>query len=251
MKGRRLEGPAKDEMDVRPTSDRAREALFSILQSWPKGAFVDLFGGTGAVALEAHSRGFAPVSCVEAHPRPFLLKNLERGGVSLVRKDAEKLGPTAFRDLSVVFADPPYDKSAGLWTRMASTLRPWLAHGGVLAWETDDRTELVQPEGWRLVDTRAYGMARFHFFEGDKGLEGNYLHILRGAPGEPGKAADHGISGRRHGRLTQTGDARRPRPKGWPPSTRSAASRPLCNEPRCPAGPSLRSIAAGGQQNGR
>ena len=112
-----------------------------------------------------------------------------------------------------------------------------------------------------------------------KGLERNYLLILRGAPGEPGryqyvlrigeadtkKAADHGISGIRHRRVTQTGDAHRPRPKGWPPSARPVSSRPLCNEPRCPAGPSfsvsplairetwgyLRCIAAGGQQNGR
>ena len=137
-----------------------------------------------------------------------------------------------------------------------------------------------------------------------KGLERNYLLILRGAPGEPGgyqyvlrigeadtkKAADHGISGIRHGRVTQTGPAsigavhrtalpqstalrrrrsRRPRPKGSNspvdccfPSARPATSRPLCNEPRCPAGPSfsvsplairetwgyLRGIAAGGQR---
>ena len=166
LKGRRLEGPAKHELDVRPTSDRAREALFSILQRWPDGAFVDLFGGTGAVALEAHSRGFGPVTCVEADPQAFLFKNMKLGGVGLVRRNVEKLGPGAFRNVSVVFADPPYEKSAGLWTRVAPMLRPWLKEDGVLAWETDERAELVPLDAWRLVEARRYGTARFHFFEG-------------------------------------------------------------------------------------
>ena len=53
LKGRRLEGPAPGDLRIRPTSDRAREALFSILQTRPPGAFLDLFAGTGAVGLEA------------------------------------------------------------------------------------------------------------------------------------------------------------------------------------------------------
>jgi len=66
LKGRRLVAPPPGDLRVRPTSDRAREALFSILQRWPQGPFLDLCAGTGAVGLEAHSRGYAPVVCLEA-----------------------------------------------------------------------------------------------------------------------------------------------------------------------------------------
>ena len=166
IKGRRLEGPAKGELDVRPTADRAREALFSILQAWPRGAFVDLFSGTGAMALEAYSRGYGPVTCVEAKPQSFLLKNLQHGGVELLSKDVLKLKPEAFTGLAVVFSDPPYERSGELWEKLADQIRPWLAKGGVLVWETDERTQLAVKPGWGLVETRRYGTARFHFLEG-------------------------------------------------------------------------------------
>ena len=165
LKGRRLEGPLKGVLEVRPTSDRAREALFSILLRWPMGTFVDLFAGTGAVALEAHSRGYAPVVCVEAKPQPFLHRNLELGGVSLIPKDAARLRGDAFRDVSVIFADPPYERSAEVWAKLAPLINPWLAEGGVLVWETDARTDLPPQTDWRLVEVREYGTARFHFMD--------------------------------------------------------------------------------------
>lgn len=166
MKGRRLEGPAEGGLDVRPTSDRAREALFSILQAWPGGAFVDLFSGTGAVALEAFSRGYGPVTCVEGKPQPFLLKNLSRGGITLLSRDVLTLKPESFAAISVLFSDPPYLRSEALWTKLSARLRPWLAQGGVLVWETDERTELGAMPGWELMEARRYGNARFHFLEG-------------------------------------------------------------------------------------
>ncbi len=166
LKGRRLEGPAKGELDVRPTADRAREALFSILQAWPIGPFVDLFSGTGAVALEAHSRGYGPVTCVEAKPRPFLLRNLKNGGVNILSKDVLKLSPETFSGVSVVFSDPPYERSAEFWGKLAAQIRPWMAKDGILVWETDERTELDLKPGWELTETRRYGTARFHFLEG-------------------------------------------------------------------------------------
>lgn len=165
LKGHRLEGPAKGELEVRPTADRAREALFSILQAWPAGPFVDLFSGTGAVALEAYSRGYGPVTCVEARPSPFLLKNLKYCEVTLLSKDVLKLGPEAFTGAAVVFSDPPYERSAELWGKLADRIRPWMAKGGVLVWETDERTELAGQPGWEPVETRRYGTTRFHFLE--------------------------------------------------------------------------------------
>lgn len=166
LKGRRLETPGKDSLDVRPTADRGREALFSILQAWPVGSLVDLFSGTGAVALEAYSRGYAPVTCVEAKPQPFLLKNLKYGDVNLLPKDVLKLNSDTFSEVAVVFSDPPYERSDELWGKLAAQIRPWLAQGGVLVWETDERTDLGLQPGWKLIETRRYGTAKFHFWEG-------------------------------------------------------------------------------------
>ncbi len=166
LKGRRLEGPAKGELDVRPTADRAREALFSILQAWPVGSFVDLFSGTGTVALEAYSRGYGPVTCVEAKPQAFLLKNLKYGNVNLLPKDVLKLASGTFSEVAVIFSDPPYEQSEELWEKLAAQIRPWMAKGGVLVWETDERTDLALKPGWEPIETRRYGTARFHFLEG-------------------------------------------------------------------------------------
>lgn len=166
MKGRRLEGPEPGKLGVRPTADRPREALFSILQAWPVGSFVDLFSGTGAVALEAYSRGYAPVTAVEALPQPFLRKNLSHGNIALLAKDVLALGPDSFVDVAVLFADPPYEQSGELWKRLSARIRPWVKPGGVLVWETEARTELDLSPDWQLLETRRYGSARFHFFEG-------------------------------------------------------------------------------------
>src|SRR5512141_123146 len=130
------------------------------------GSFVDLFGGTVAVALEASSRGYRPVVCVEAKPQPFLMKNLKFGDVTLLPKDALKLRSDAFHDVAVVFSDPPYERPSELWGKLADPIRAWLGEGGVLVWETDARMELAAHPGWELVDTRHYGTARFHFLEG-------------------------------------------------------------------------------------
>ena len=90
LKGRRLDAPEDGDLRVRPTSDRAREALFSILQRWPQGAFLDLFSGTGAVALEAFSRGYGPVTAVEKGEPGWscIQRNLRGTGVKALRSDA-------------------------------------------------------------------------------------------------------------------------------------------------------------------
>ncbi len=167
IKGRRLQSPPEGEQSIRPTSDRAREALFSILQGWPQGAFVDLFAGTGAVGLEAWSRGFAPVTCVERDAKACGLAQVNARGTSVqvLHKDVLKLGVEAFRGLALVFSDPPYGDSAALFQRMAPRIRPWMAPGGILVWETEQREVLPACEGWLPVDSRRYGAARFYFFQ--------------------------------------------------------------------------------------
>jgi len=163
LKGRRLTAPPAGDLAIRPTSDRAREALFSILEAWPKGPFVDLFGGTGAVALEAASRGFGPVACVEKAPAACLLKNLEGSGVRLLRRPVERLVPGEFIGAVVVFADPPYGQFLKAWEQVSAKAAAWLAPGGVLVFETSSREELPASAAWTLRDRRDYGEVRFHF----------------------------------------------------------------------------------------
>lgn len=166
LKGRRLSPPPPGELNVRPTSDRAREALFSILQKWPMGPFLDLCAGTGAVGIEAHSRGFAPVVCVESGEPGWtcLQRNLAGLPVQGLRADLRRLGPGAFKGQAVVFLDPPYDLARALWVQQAQSLRAWIAPEGVLVFETDRKTTLELQPGWILAETREYGAARFHFW---------------------------------------------------------------------------------------
>jgi len=167
LRGRKLQGPGVGELSIRPTADRAREALFSILQKWPVGGFLDLFSGTGAVGIEAWSRGYGPVICVERAPKALQLlsANAKGTGVQVVSRDVRRLPESAYRDLSVVFVDPPYEQSSELWVDLAPRIRGWLAPGGVLVWETDRQTELLKVEGWDLINSRQYGAARFHFLQ--------------------------------------------------------------------------------------
>jgi 16S rRNA (guanine966-N2)-methyltransferase len=163
IKGRRLQAP---EAKVRPTADRAREALFSILRGWPQGPFLDLFAGTGAVALEAWSRGYGPVACVERDTAALACArlNARETGLSILAQDVLRLAKDAFPPQAVVFADPPYEASAELWRAMAPRVMPWLRADGLLVWETGHSTELAPPDGLELVASRRYGAAVFHLF---------------------------------------------------------------------------------------
>jgi 16S rRNA (guanine966-N2)-methyltransferase len=166
LRGRKLSAPPPGDLRVRPTADRAREALFSILQRWASGPFLDLCAGTGAVGIEAHSRGYAPVVCIESGEPGWtcLLKNLAGLPVQAVRTDIRQLGAQAFQDQAVIFLDPPYEMAAVLWALQSRQLRRWIAPGGVLVCETDRNTTLELQPRWILTETREYGAARFHFW---------------------------------------------------------------------------------------
>ena len=167
IKGRKLQAPPPEDLRVRPTSDRAREALFSILERWPKGPFLDVFAGTGAVGLEAFSRGFHPVVCVEKDPVALRCLDINTRGtaVGILRQDALRLKSDAFRDQVVIFGDPPYDRSVDAFQQLAPALRSWVHPEGLLVWETDRATELPEAQGWSLLERREYGAARFHLLE--------------------------------------------------------------------------------------
>jgi 16S rRNA (guanine966-N2)-methyltransferase len=166
LKGRRLSAPPAGDLKVRPTADRAREALFSILQRWALGPFMDLCAGTGAVGIEAHSRGYAPVTCVEWGEPGWtcLQRNLAGLPIRSIRQDLRRLQEHAFRDQAVIFLDPPYEMASDVWLHLSSRLRAWIAPAGVLVFETSRDTSLELQPGWQLAETREYGAARFHLW---------------------------------------------------------------------------------------
>jgi 16S rRNA (guanine966-N2)-methyltransferase len=168
-RGRKLAAPVGDEL--RPTGDRAREALFSILEHGEppvRGArFLDLFAGTGAVGLEAFSRGATEVLLVENAPGALTLidANLARLGrpvnVRVMAQDASRLRP-AGETFDLVFLDPPY--RSGLATPALETLRHgWLAPEARMVVEVDAREDLAPAQGYELEQLRRYGAAKFVF----------------------------------------------------------------------------------------
>ena len=164
LKGRRLQAPPLPDTRVRPTADRAREALFSILQRWPQGPFLDLFAGTGAVAVEARSRGYGPVACVERDPAALACARANTRGtaVQVAARDALRLPADAYPGQMVIFADPPYEQSLACWQALAGRLASWLDPDGVLVWETAAGTPLPPAPGLAELEARRYGAAEFH-----------------------------------------------------------------------------------------
>ena len=157
---------------IRPTGDRAREALFGMLEHGQppvRGArFLDLFCGTGAVGLEAASRGAAEVVLVDQQAAALALAraNLARLGappnVRLLAVDAARLGP-ARHAYDLVFLDPPY--RSGLATPALACLvrEGWIAPGARIVVELAAKDSIELPDGYALEQERRYGAARFVF----------------------------------------------------------------------------------------
>jgi 16S rRNA (guanine966-N2)-methyltransferase len=165
-KGRRLAGPATV---TRPTSDRAREGLFNSLATLTDldGARVlDLFAGTGAVGLEALSRGAATAVFVESDrgASDVLQRNIREvglGGTRVVRRPvAAFLAAPPDAPFDIVFADPPYALADEKLAEMLATLvgNGWLADGAVVIVERAARgPEFRWPEGLEPLRERRYG----------------------------------------------------------------------------------------------
>src|ERR1700754_639156 len=175
LRGRNLASPAS--RDIRPTADRLREAVFNILihayDDPIAGARVlDLFAGTGALGIEAVSRGAAFVLFVDdgAEARALLRENvavLGRGGTSKVsRRDATKLGPAhPIEPFSLVFLDPPYGK--GFTEKALASLRDggWLTPGALLVVEEAKAAQFATPDGFEELERRAYDDTEFVFLK--------------------------------------------------------------------------------------
>lgn len=152
---------------VRPVSDRAREGLFSSLAERVLGARVlDLFAGTGALAIEALSRGAADAVLVEQAPRAIatVRENLRRTRTGdrarLVRADARRYLERAVpeRPFDLVFVDPPYAAAPSALASVLERLGPVLAPGATVVLTRDSRSSTyVIPLDWRVAKRLTYG----------------------------------------------------------------------------------------------
>lgn len=152
---------------LRPTSDRVREALFNMLCQGKWGDLVtgqrvlDLFAGTGALGLEALSRGAAQVTLVDdgAKARALIRENVEKmramGATRLYRRDATDLGPNRGAGFGLVFLDPPYGKGLGARALASAQSGDWLAPGATIVWE--ENAPQTTPAGFTPLDQRRYG----------------------------------------------------------------------------------------------
>ena len=173
LRSRALAGPKSQ--GVRPTSDRSREALFNILAHAygdpVMGARVlDLFAGTGALGLEAISRGagFALFVDEGVEARALLRANIETlglGGVTRIfRRDATRLGPAhPVEPFSLVFLDPPYGK--GLAEKALASAREggWLVPQALVVVEEAADAGFLAPEGFEELERRQYDDTAFVF----------------------------------------------------------------------------------------
>lgn len=175
FRGRALLSPA--DLSIRPTADRVRESMFNILASrlgpnLDGKRVLDLFAGTGALGLEALSRGAAHVVFVDtgAEARGLIRDHIEAFGVGgvtkLLRRDATALGPAGtMGPMQLVFLDPPYGKGLGEKALLALTQGDWLAPDATIVLEEAADATLRLPAGFILNDRRQYGAAAIHFLK--------------------------------------------------------------------------------------
>lgn len=174
LKGRSLVAPHHE--GTRPTSDRVREAVFNILTHGIEGPplegsrVIDLFAGTGALGVEALSRGASYALFVEdnADARGLIRRNIEalglQGVTRIFRRDATRLGPAGARDsYAYAFLDPPYDKKLGEAALLALLEGGWLSPGAVIVLEERANVTIDLPPAFELVDERTYGDTTVHF----------------------------------------------------------------------------------------
>lgn len=166
FRGKQLTPPKSD--DIRPTTDRVRESLFNILSSRLGPHFegikvLDLFAGTGALGLEAMSRGAQFCAFVDTgiEARGLIrdhIVNFGLGGqTKLLKRDATSLGPIEkFQPFDLVFLDPPYGKGLGEQALISARDGGWLASDATIIWEERKGVSVEVPDAFTLEDERDY-----------------------------------------------------------------------------------------------
>ena len=171
LKGRRLHSP--EGQNTRPTSDRLRESIFNILaHGWPEklaGARVaDIFAGSGAMGIEAISRGAAVAVFVEKHSagRALVSDNLEALGIAdkarVIKGDARQLPPID-APFDLIFMDPPYRRGLGEAALAALPEAGWLKPDTLVVLESATDEQLELPKEYEAVDRRQQGSSQVFF----------------------------------------------------------------------------------------
>ena len=164
FRGRALASVGKGDAGahLRPTTDRVRESLFNVLShqiDFDGLRVLDLFAGTGALGLEALSRGAAHVTFVDDGrvAQGLIRKNIDltrsADRTQLIRRDATRLGENTGAPYDLIFLDPPYGKSMG--QKAIAALPGWIADDALIVWE--ENAPMQPPEGFTLQDARKYG----------------------------------------------------------------------------------------------
>lgn len=158
--GRRLQAPRG--RATRPTADRVREALFSMLGDVAGARVLDLYAGSGALGIEALSRGAASALFVEKEPRAaqVIRRNLDALGAEgdVRRQDALRFLDTAEGPFDLVFCDPPYDSAPSPAAALAERLPAMTSENSRIVTESDKRHPLQLP--FPLLRERTYGDTR-------------------------------------------------------------------------------------------
>jgi 16S rRNA (guanine966-N2)-methyltransferase len=167
---------------LRPTSDRVRESLFNLLAHGPYGdppppsgrRVLDLFAGSGALGLEALSRGAEAAAFVELNPKALALlrRNIALIGAEeaarVISRDATRLGANADAPYGLVFLDPPYGRGLGERAIASAIAGGWVAPGALVAWEEGVNPQ--PPPALTLLDQRRYGESMIAIFRSDAPL---------------------------------------------------------------------------------
>ena len=168
LRGRAIAAPKHD--GLRPTSDRVRESLFNILEHGIEGfdlegaRVIDLFAGTGALGIEALSRGAAFCLFVDtsAEARALVRSNVEAFGLTgvtrIFRRDSTSLGPLGtLQPFTLAFLDPPYGQGLGERALAALTEGGWLKPGAIVVVEERKDSEVPISSPFEEIDRRVYG----------------------------------------------------------------------------------------------
>ena len=181
FRGKRLAAPGVaggGAAHLRPTSDRVRESLFNLLAHGgygdpppPEGRRVlDLFAGTGALGLEALSRGAARAVFIDdfASARALIRENAEAlgltGEIKIWRRDATRLGPCRGAPFGLIFADPPYGSELGGKALMSAREGGWIAPDAIIVLEHAAGEDIPAADWLQVVDQRRYGETAITIF---------------------------------------------------------------------------------------
>lgn len=170
-RGRKIDCPKGDR--VRPTSDMLRGAVFNILNNifdWEETNVLDVFCGTGAVGLEALSRGAQSVCFIDNNSESIKFTELnltnlgERDNVDVLRSDATKL-PEARKQFDLVYLDPPYQKNLEAAVLKSLSGQGWLAEDVEIVIEAALKDEVAIPEGFVKHKEKKYGNSKIIFIK--------------------------------------------------------------------------------------